>query len=173
MGKPSVLSQLGSILVLPFNVIITIPIILILLESKTVFSFDSLSVLHALAFFPAVIFIIIGFILLVHTVRLFINVGEGTLAPWDPTEKLVVEGPYKYVRNPMISGAVLILIGEALVFWSVYILVWLVLFVLINTVYFIFVEEPGLVKRFGNDYKTYKNNVPRWIPRLQPWKNEN
>ena len=55
-----------------------------------------------------------GFALPVWTVKLFVTVGQGTLAPWDPTSKLVVRGPYSHVRNPMITGVACILAGEAL-----------------------------------------------------------
>jgi protein-S-isoprenylcysteine O-methyltransferase Ste14 len=92
--------------------------------------------------------------------------GKGTLAPWNPTQNLVIEGPYKYVRNPMISGVFFILISEALFFSSANILLWAVLFFLINTVYFILKEEPDLEKRFGDAYRQYKKDVPRWLPKM-------
>ena len=66
----------------------------------------------------------LGLALIVQTVALFASVGKGTLAPWDPTERLVVRGPYRRVRNPMISGVLCVLLGEALAFGSVAVLVW-------------------------------------------------
>ncbi len=110
-----------------------------------------------------------GLALLVKTIRLFATVGKGTLAPWDPTQKLVVEGPYRHVRNPMITGVVTILLGEAVFWGSLAIAELAVVFFIINYVYFIVSEEPGLVRRFGEDYKTYMQHVPRWIPRTTPW----
>ena len=65
-----------------------------------------------------------GFALWVWTVRLFARIGRGTLAPWDPTERLVVEGPYAHVRNPMITGVLAVLLGEALIFGSTAIAIW-------------------------------------------------
>ena len=103
------------------------------------------------------------------TVRLFAREGEGTLAPWDPTQRLVVSGPYRYVRNPMITGVVLVLLGEAALLGSPGILVWALVFFGINAVWFPRVEEPGLVRRFGADYEEYSRNVPRWVPRRRPW----
>ena len=103
---------------------------------------------------------------------LFMNVGRGTLAPWAPPKKLVVIGRYCYVRNPMISGVLIALLGESVVFGSIAIFSWFILFFVINHVYFIHSEEPGLVKRFGSEYLSYRNNVPRWIPRLSPWKSK-
>ena len=110
-----------------------------------------------------------GMYFLSITIGLFINIGRGTLAPWSPTRKLVVIGPYRHVRNPMISGVLMTLLGESIVFGSLGILICFLLFFIINHIYFIYSEEPGLAKRFGDEYMTYKRNVPRWIPRLKPW----
>jgi hypothetical protein len=104
-----------------------------------------------------------------ETISLFSRVGEGTLAPWDPTRKLVVNGPYRRVRNPMITGVFLVLSGETLVLGVPQMAAWTAIFGLVNAIYMPLVEEPGLVKRFGKDYVTYRDNVPRWIPRRRPW----
>ena len=93
--------------------------------------------------------------------------GKGTLAPWDPTKELVAAGPYRYVRNPMISAVASMLLGEALFHLSLVFAIWLCVFVTINHVYFLLLEEPGLEKRFGDSYRAYKQNVPRWIPRIR------
>ena len=76
-------------------------------------------------------------------------------------------GPYRYVRNPMISGVAVMLLGEALFHGSWVIGIWFGVFVYINHVYCILSEEPGLEKRFGESYRAYKKEVPRWIPRLR------
>lgn len=110
-----------------------------------------------------------GLVLMFQTISLFITVGKGTLAPWDATQKLVIRGPYRYVRNPMICGVFAILLGESIILGSVPILGWLFFVVLLNMVYIPPSEEPGLLKRFGEEYITYKRHVPRWIPRLKPW----
>lgn len=107
-------------------------------------------------------------ILLVVTVYLFATVGEGTLAPWDPTQKLVVEGPYRYVRNSMITGVLIVLVGESNVTGSLAIVLLAAFFFVLNHVYFKFSEEPGLIKRFGQRYKRYMKNVPSWVPRSTP-----
>ena len=111
-----------------------------------------------------------GLLLAVLTVRLFPKHGNGTPAPWDPTTKLIVSGPYAYMRNPMITGVVLMLTGEALMLASLAIGIWAVVFLLINMFYFPLSEEPGLRKRFGKEYDEYCKHVPRYIPRLTPWK---
>ena len=103
------------------------------------------------------------------TLALFVRVGRGTLAPWDATKELVIVGPYRYVRNPMISAVFGILIGESLAFASVAILIWALILYTVNTVYFIAVEERGLSRRFGASYGDYKKAVRRWLPRARPY----
>jgi protein-S-isoprenylcysteine O-methyltransferase Ste14 len=109
-----------------------------------------------------------GLALVAWTVKLFATEGRGTLAPWDPTAKLVVRGPYRHVRNPMITGVALILGGEALFFQSWALAILLAVFVVVNVVYFPLVEEPGLSRRFGTEYDDYRRRVPRWVPRMRP-----
>jgi protein-S-isoprenylcysteine O-methyltransferase Ste14 len=116
--------------------------------------------------------IALGLLLIVRTIALFAEVGRGTLAPWDPTSRLVVRGPYRHVRNPMISGVLFVLLGEAALFGSWPLLLWFVLVLIVNAVYLPLVEEPGLERRFGEDYERYRAHVPRWIPRLRPWDGE-
>jgi len=116
------------------------------------------------------VFILLGLSLMVWTIRLFVTVGKGTLAPWNPTQRLVVRGVYRQVRNPMITGVFCILLGEAILFGSPWLLAWFGIFVVVNMIYIPLAEEPGLAKRFGDDYLRYKHNVPRWIPRLTTWK---
>ncbi len=106
------------------------------------------------------------------TIRLFFKIGKGTLAPWNPTQKLVIQGPYKYCRNPMITGVLSILFAEALWFNNSIIMVWMLLFFVISTLYFFYKEEPDLQKRFGSAYTQYKKHVPRWIPKLKPYTHE-
>jgi protein-S-isoprenylcysteine O-methyltransferase Ste14 len=108
-----------------------------------------------------------GIGLVAWTVTLFVRIGRGTLAPWAPTSELVVAGPYRVVRNPMITGVGTILAGEALFFRSWGIAIELAIFVVVNAIYFPLVEEPGLRKRFGADYEEYRARVPRWLPRVR------
>lgn len=103
------------------------------------------------------------------SLRRFATEGKGTLAPWDPPRALVVRGPYRYVRNPMISGVVFILFGEALVLLSVRHAGWSAAFLLINLIVIPLIEEPMLEARFGEPYREYRRHVPRIVPRLRPW----
>ena len=116
------------------------------------------------------LFVILGLTLMVWTNRLFATVGNGTLAPWNPPQKLIVRGVYQHVRNPMITGALSILLGEAVFFGSSWLLGWFGFALVLNLFYIPLVEERGLARRFGDDYLHYKQYVPRWIPRLTPWK---
>jgi protein-S-isoprenylcysteine O-methyltransferase Ste14 len=163
MKSPSILKQLRDIIILPFTVTFIIPYFLY--NSKEDIIPHNLS-LKGIGWMIAVA----GSALFVYTVFLFKTIGHGTLAPWQPTQKLIVEGPYKYCRNPMISGVFFMLVGEGLMLYSVNILVWAVSFFIINTIYFIFIEERELLQRFGGDYLKYKKHVPRWIPRLTPYR---
>ncbi len=165
--------HLKAILILPVMATVTIPVALL-----GWFGLGTLEIweIH-LALKPTLIglgFVIAmtGLFLVVTTIRQFASVGDGTLAPWNPTQKLVIEGVYRHVRNPMISGVMAILIGESLASGSIPLLVWFAIFATINAIYIPFSEEPGLVKRFGDDYQVYRMNVPRWLPRIKSWQGE-
>ncbi|MCX6035858.1 MAG: isoprenylcysteine carboxylmethyltransferase family protein [Chloroflexi bacterium] len=96
--------------------------------------------------------------------------GKGTVLPLDPTKKLVVVGPYRYVRNPMYSGAFMVLFGEATLLGSIAVLVFAVVMPLAPLFYVPLKEESDLEKQFWKEYLVYKAHVPRWVPRLKPWK---
>jgi protein-S-isoprenylcysteine O-methyltransferase Ste14 len=125
--------------------------------------------LRVLPILAGAIMIGAGLSLMYRTIALFAREGEGTLAPWDPTRKLVVRGPYRFVRNPMIVGVLAVVLGEAALFGSPALAIWAALFFAVNAVWFPLVEEPGLAQRFGQDYEAYRRHVPRWLPRRTPW----
>jgi len=110
-----------------------------------------------------------GLVIAGWTVASFFVQGKGTPAPWQPPKRLVVSGAYAYVRNPMLIGVLMFLAGEALLLSSRPIGLWAALFFALNTAYFIFFEEPALERRFGDDYRLYKQHVRRWLPRLSAW----
>jgi protein-S-isoprenylcysteine O-methyltransferase Ste14 len=116
--------------------------------------------------------ILFGLFLMVKTISLFATIGQGTLAPWAPPQKLVLKGIYCHVRNPMISGVLAILLGEAAMAGSLPLFLWFLGFGLANLIYIPFIEEPALEGRFGQDYRLYRANVPRWLPRLKAWDGE-
>ena len=116
-----------------------------------------------------VLLLAVGLALFAASLRRFATDGHGTLALWDPPRELVVRGPYRYVRNPMISGVLLVLLGEALVLRSRSHFLWACTFFAINAVYIPLLEEPDLEDRFGESYREYRRHVPRLLPRLRPW----
>lgn len=105
-----------------------------------------------------------------ESVRRFIYVGRGTLVPVAPPEHLVVSGFYRYVRNPMYAGVLLALAGEAILFWNKGMLIEIVLFLIATNVFIRTHEEPSLTRRYREEYLRYKQHVPRWLPRLTPWR---
>lgn len=162
MKQPSLLSHLRDIIILPFVVTVVVPW-WILVGDCTAGVWEVVSkIAGALLFLP-------GAGLLFYTIFLFKTKGRGTLAPWSPTQTLIVIGPYRYCRNPMITGVFFMLLGEGAYFCSLNIFIWAGSFFLINTLYFIFKEEPDMYKRFGENYSRYKANVPRWLPRIKPY----
>ena len=143
--------------ILPVTVLILIPMYL----NK------DLSIKYVPAFLMGIVIICLGLVVMILTISLFIRIGKGTLAPWSPPNKLITNGIYGQVRNPMIMGVLIVLIGESLAVMSLKIGLWALIFFMINHVYFIVFEEPGLEKRFGKEYIEYKKNISRWIPRIK------
>lgn len=92
--------------------------------------------------------------------------GRGTPAPIDPPKKLVIEGLYRYMRNPMYVGVLTILVGEVLWFASPMLLVYAGIVAGIFHAFIRFYEERKLQNLFGGQYTAYCNTVPRWWPRL-------
>jgi len=161
--------HLTAILALPFMVVAVVPtaIVLFAREWDTRWTLEWPAVLIPWGFGAALL--LGGFLLWAWCAWLFARVGRGTLAPWDPTQRLVVVGPYRHVRNPMISGVLAMLLGESLILGSALVLAWTVAFWLLNHLWFVGSEEPGLRRRFGEAYQRYQAHVPRWVPRWSPW----
>lgn len=130
----------------------------------------NIQITNMLVFVLGLLVMILGLSIMAINILSFIRKGKGTLAPWSPTRKLVIRGMYRYVRNPMIIGVLVVLAGETIAILSYKIGIWAVVFFVLNTIHFIVYEEPDLEKKFGDEYREYKRNVPRWIPRLKPYK---
>ena len=113
-----------------------------------------------------------GLIVFLASLQRFAVDGKGTLAPWDPPRVFVVRGVYQFVRNPMISGIIMLLFGEAVVLLSLAHAIWAVGFLALNLLYIPVVEEPQLERRFGESYREYCRHVPRFIPRFSPWRRQ-
>lgn len=100
----------------------------------------------------------------------FVREGRGTPAPVAPTQELVVGGLYRYVRNPMYVAVASMIAGQALVFRSVPVLVWLAVFVVAVVSFVTWYEEPTLRRTYGASYDRYRDAVPAWWPRLRGWR---
>ncbi len=160
--------HLIAIAALPFVVAVVVPIWLA--RRNNVELTLGTTVPHVLAQVGGVCFLLIGLALFVSSLRRFVTEGKGTLAPWDPPRDLVISGPYRYVRNPMISGVMFVLFGEALTLVSLPHVMWGVAFVVVNCVYIPLVEEPQLQRRFDASYDECCKHVRRLVPRFRPWR---
>ena len=113
--------------------------------------------------------VFLGLIAVVESFVRFVWKGFGTPAPVAPPTRLVVTGFYRRVRNPTYAGLVAIIVGEALVLGDERLLAYAATLWLFFHVWVLLIEEPGLGDSFGEEFATFKANVPRWLPRITPW----
>lgn len=116
------------------------------------------------------IFIALALALLIECFVRFATKGEGTPAPLAPTAKLVVSGAYARVRNPMYVAVLGLIFGQALLFASAGLIAHGIVIWLAFLAFVVNFEEPRLRREFPDDYPAYFDNVPRWRPRFNPWK---
>jgi protein-S-isoprenylcysteine O-methyltransferase Ste14 len=161
------LRHLLAIALLPFTVTILVPLWIAARYAISPRLGGSPAVLLLQAAGVAVL--VVGCVLFVSSLSRFATEGKGTLAPWDPPRQLVVRGPYRFVRNPMISGVVFILAAEAMLLASRPHGLWALIVLAGNLLYIPLVEEPGLKARFGPSYAEYCRHVPRIFPSFRPW----
>jgi protein-S-isoprenylcysteine O-methyltransferase Ste14 len=95
----------------------------------------------------------------------FTFIGKGTPAPIDAPKLLVVQGPYRWVRNPMYVAVMSVILGQAMLFRSPLLVGYALLFWLVVHTFTLAIEEPSLRDQFGSRYDEYLRHVPRWIPR--------
>ena len=117
-----------------------------------------------------VLLVAVGLPVLLDSFARFALQGLGTPAPIFPTRHLVVSGLFRYVRNPMYVAVLSLILGQGLLFGSIRVLeygiaVWVGFFLFV-----VIYEEPTLRNSYGNEYEEFCANVPRWIPRLRPWR---
>lgn len=108
---------------------------------------------------------IAGAALVLACILTFVFAGKGTPAPFDPPRRLVVRGPYQFVRNPMYAGAGLALTGAAVFYQSASLFTYACVFLLVTHLFVVWFEEPVLRKTFGGDYDAYCGRAGRWWPR--------
>lgn len=107
---------------------------------------------------------------LVDSFLRFALVGRGTPAPVAPTERLVLSGQYRYVRNPMYVAVVAIICGQGLLLGSTHLLLYGAAVWLVTHTFVLLYEEPRLTSQFGAEYEQYRRHVRRWWPRSRPWR---
>jgi protein-S-isoprenylcysteine O-methyltransferase Ste14 len=117
-----------------------------------------------------VVLLLVALPVLVSAFVRFARDGLGTPAPVAPTERLVVTGAYRYVRNPMYLAVLSAIVGQALLLGQTVLLTYAGIVAVLMVSFVRLYEEPVLRRRFGEEYEAYRRAVPGWIPRLRPWK---
>jgi protein-S-isoprenylcysteine O-methyltransferase Ste14 len=164
----SVYRHFTAVLALPAIVTLAVPGIILVFEYRLGWRAAMPAVPGWIPAVLGIVLVMAGLALWAWTAFLFVRIGRGTLAPWDPPTRLVTVGPYAHVRNPMLSGVFAVLTGEAVLVGSWALLAWAAIFVVANLSWIRLWEEPRLRRRFGSAYREYQGRVPRWIPRLAP-----
>ena len=111
-----------------------------------------------------------GAVVVVHAFARFVTEGAGTPAPVAPTERLVVGGLYRHVRNPMYLAVASMIVGQALLLGRSSLLLYAAIFYAVSIAFVRGYEEPVLESRYGDEYRAYRRAVPGWWPRLRPWR---
>lgn len=122
------------------------------------------------AWIAGAILIALGLPVLLMAIYKFASDGLGTPLPAAPTQRLVVTGPNRYVRNPMYLAVATVIVGQALVLGQTVLLWYLVLFMLMTAAFVYFYEQPTLRTQFGEEYARYCRAVPAWLPRVTPFR---
>lgn len=112
--------------------------------------------------------IVVGLIPPVHAFIDFARAG-GTPMPLAPTERLVVTGFNRFLRNPMYAGLLTAIVGQAVLFASPWLLLYAAIGWIVTASFVHWYEEPTLARQYGEQYEQYRRSVPAWIPRLRPW----
>ena len=110
-----------------------------------------------------------GLVVLLQAFVRFVGEGLGTPAPVAPTERLVVGGAYRYVRNPMYLAVAAVILGQALLLGQAGLILYAAAFGITVVAFVRGYEEPVLARRFGAQYEAYRRAVPAWRPRRTPW----
>jgi protein-S-isoprenylcysteine O-methyltransferase Ste14 len=119
--------------------------------------------------FVGLVLLVAGIVVLVQAFGRFVFEGRGTPSPTAPTDRLVVGGLYRYVRNPMYVAVLAAIVGQALWFGQPVLLGYAVLVWAAVVSFVRWYEEPHLAERYGESYRAYRDAVPGWIPRVRPW----
>ncbi len=124
--------------------------------------------LGTILIYTGALLFIVGALLSFSGAYYLVRRGEGTPLPLDPPHRMVVAGPYAYTQHPIMLGVLVMALGEALWLRSPSLGVYALLLTVLLNLYVVFIEEPGLEKRFGEDYRAYRAATPRWLPSRRP-----
>ena len=122
------------------------------------------------AWIAGVVLIALGLPVLLMAIYKFASDGLGTPLPAAPTQRLVVTGPHRYVRNPMYLAVATVIVGQALVLGQAVLLWYALVFLVLTAAFVDFYEQPTLQTQFGEDYRRYCESVPAWLPRVTPYR---
>ena len=114
--------------------------------------------------------IVAGVAVLLEAFARFVFEGRGTPAPVAPTERLVIGGLYRFVRNPMYLAVGATILGQALLLLRPILLGYVAVYFLAVAAFVRWYEEPTLARRYGAQYEAYRRAVPGWLPRRTPWR---
>ena len=112
--------------------------------------------------------LVVAIVVLVRAFARFVTEGRGTPAPVAPTERLVIGGEYRFVRNPMYVAVVGAVLAQAMIFGSLSLLAYAAVLWAVMAAFVHWYEEPVLLKSYGEEYQRYRQAVPAWLPRLRP-----
>jgi len=161
------LKLLFFVLIGPGSVIVYIPFVLLcFFGPHDFFKINTIQYVGALP-------IVLGLFVSLWCFHSFLFTGKGTPVPIDPPQKLVKNGLYRFIRNPMYLGILLLLLGEAVLFKSFVLLIYSAIMFCAFQIFIVAFEEPSLHSKFGNEYEKYCNAVPRWIFHKHKNKKEN
>ncbi len=118
---------------------------------------------------PGILIMCVGAFVLFWCIRDFYVSGRGTLGPWDPPKKLVVVGLYRFVRNPMYVGVLMLVLGWSIYYCSLVLFLYAAILAIGFHIRVIRNEEPWLKAQFGKEWELYQQEVSRWLPRVKPW----
>jgi protein-S-isoprenylcysteine O-methyltransferase Ste14 len=113
--------------------------------------------------------IVLGALVLLEAFGRFAIEGRGTPAPIYPTDRLIVGGTYRFVRNPMYLAVEALILGQAALFGRIDLVIYAAMIAVGFYLFVVLVEEPALRRYYPRDYRRYTENVRRWVPRLTPW----
>jgi protein-S-isoprenylcysteine O-methyltransferase Ste14 len=111
----------------------------------------------------------VAIVVLIRNFIRFVVEGRGTPSPVLQTERLVVGGDYRYVRNPMYLAVIAAILGQAMIFGSLALLIYALAVWAMVASFARWYEEPMLQTRYGEEYERYRQGVRAWVPRLHPW----